>query len=56
MCYLYSYYLMINRNHSSVIKRYTILQWFIYVQKTLTDLLWDAGRSLVNRATQEYSE
>ena len=30
MCYLYSYYLRINRNHSSVIKKYTILQWFIY--------------------------
>ena len=26
------------------------------VQKTLTDLLWNARRSLVNRATQEHSE
>ena len=30
MCCLHSYYLRINRNHSSVIKKYTILQWFIH--------------------------
>ena len=30
VCYLYSYYLKIKRNHLSVIKKYTILQWFIY--------------------------
>ena len=28
VCYLYSYYLRISRNHSSVIKKFTILQWF----------------------------
>ena len=30
VCNLRSYYLRINRNHSSVIKNNTILQWFIY--------------------------
>ena len=30
VCCLHSYYLRINRNHSSMIKRYTILQWFIH--------------------------
>ena len=30
MCCLHSYYLRINRNYSSVIKKYTILQWFIH--------------------------
>ena len=28
VCCLHSHYLGINRNHSSMIKRYTILQWF----------------------------
>ena len=27
VCYLYSYYLKIKRNHLSMTKKYTILQW-----------------------------
>ena len=30
VCCLQSHYLRINRNHSSMIKRYTILQWLIH--------------------------
>ena len=30
VCYSYSYHLRINGNHLSMIKKYTISQWFIY--------------------------
>ena len=50
MCCLHSYYLRINRNHSSVIKKYTILQWFIHPPgQNWPALCWWGLRSMTSK-------